>query len=84
MRMWTVPIGTHMLTPPIKTAPERAYQKKWYLVPCTKIVLTHLLVMTRVLTVSTGCVTKAPAADEAAPRAASAQSSELPREVFRH
>lgn len=44
----------------------------------------HLLVMTLVFTVSTGWVATAAKADEAAPRAASAQSSELPREDFRH
>lgn len=46
---------------------------------------THLLVMTLVLTVSTGCVAIAPIAEEAAPKAASAHSSELkPTEDFRH
>lgn len=39
----------------------------------------YLLVMTLVLTVSTGCVATAATADEAAPNAAPAHSSELPR-----
>lgn len=39
----------------------------------------YLFVMTRVLTVSTGCVARAAIAEEAAPREASAQSSELPK-----